>query len=128
MVQACRPFSRAAVAHLAHVRLSARLKRASIRLPRAAIVIRTRRIIASSRCEDDARGRAREIVRKLRDALSAHAAGDAESALSRTRRIAGFAYGAGAGVAAFHRTTIDAVVVLSVFLNPGGGSLANCMR
>ena len=33
-------------------------------------------------------------------------------------------YGAGAGVAAFHRSTTDAVVVLSVFLNPGTGAFA----
>jgi hypothetical protein len=33
-----------------------------------------------------------------------------------------FGYGAGAGVVAFHRSTTDAVVVLSDFLNPATGA------
>jgi len=63
---------------------------ALVRLLSVATVLRSRRIITSSNCGDDA-----VSVRR---------------------------YGAGAAVAAFHRRTTDAVVVLSVFLNPGTGS------
>jgi hypothetical protein len=49
----------------------------------------------------------------------------AEFAAGQLQRRGGFRYGAGASVAAFHRSTTDAVAVLSVFLKPGGGSFAN---
>ena len=74
-------------------------------------------------CEDDAAARGSENVRNTERMFQMRRARAAGAAIRSTARIAdSVMLGYGAAVVAFHRNTTDAVVVWSVFLNPGTGS------
>ena len=126
-----RPFmSRCTAAKRPFMCRCSRVNRPSIRFLSCATVMRRRRIIASSQCEEDAdppSGALSVIFGSLTKPLSRMRQFLPRATVARWQKLRS-TYGAGAGVEAFQRKTTDAVVVLSVFSNPATGSFAKRSR